>query len=361
MKAIRIFALVFPLVIIASVCAYAAEPTPPDQPFKGPGGRDYLHAAVSKARLGAGGESFWLYTPDEPRPSSAPVVVLLHGWGGMDPVSYGGWIEHLVRRGNIVIYPRYQADLTTPPTEMTGNALDAINSALAVLQEGEVKPQREHIALIGHSLGGVIAANLACEAASGWMPLPKAVMVVAPGDSKNSNIAHAFDIGAQVPGIMRDYGEIPQETLLLCVVCAEDFLAGSSAARNIFYGARNVPRKNKDFVTVKSDRHGSPQLVASHFAPLAPDEDYREEKRARLRDRLRDRLGKRLAVAEVMEAAPVNALDFFGFWKLADALCACAFRGELADYALGGSYDQKSMGLWSDGIPVEPLEVTDSP
>ena len=348
-------------VMLLSAYAYAAEPTPPNQPFKGPGGRDYLHGAVNKAHLGAGADAFWLYTPDDPQPSSAPVVVLLHGWGGMDPVSYGAWIEHLVRKGNIVIYPRYQADLTTPPSEMTDNALDAINSALAVLQEGEVKPQREHLALIGHSLGGVIAANLACEAASGWMPMPKAVMVVAPGDSKNSNIADAFGIGKHVQGIMRDYGEIPEDTLLLCVVCEEDFLAGSSAARNIFYGANNVPWRNKDYVIAKSDRHGSPQLVAGHFAPLAPDEDYREEKRARLRDRLRDRLGKRLAVAEVMEAEPVNTLDYYCFWKLADALTAAAFRDELRDYALGGSYDQKSMGLWSDGIPVEPLEVTDSP
>ncbi len=361
MKAIRLLVLIMSAFLLVSVCAYAAKPTPPNQPFKGPGGRDYLHAAVNKAHLGAGAESFWLYTPDDPQPSSAPVVVLLHGWGGMDPVSYGAWIEHLVRKGNIVIYPRYQKDLTTPPSEMTDNALDAINYALAVLQEGEVKPQREHLALIGHSLGGVIAANLACEAASGWMPMPKAVMVIAPGDSKNANIAHAFDIAKHVQGIMRDYGEIPEETLLLCVVCDEDFLAGTSAARNIFYGARNVPWRNKDYVIVKSDRRGSPQLVAGHFASLAPDEDYREEKRARLRDRLRDRLGKRLAVAEVMEAEPVNALDYYCFWKLADALTACAFRGELRDYALGGSYDQKSMGLWSDSIPVEPLEVTDSP
>jgi len=361
MKAIRLLATIVTGVMLLCADAYATEPTPPSQPFKGPGGHDYLHASVSKARLGAGADAFWLYTPDEPQPTSAPVVVLLHGWGGMDPVSYGGWIEHLARKGNIVIYPRYQADLTTPPSEMTDNALDAINNALAVLQEGEVKPQREHIALIGHSLGGVIAANLACEAASGWMPQPKALMVVAPGDSKNTNIAHAFDLAKQVSGIMRDYGEIPEETLLLCVVCEEDFLAGTSAARNIFYVARNVPWRNKDYVIAKSDRHGSPQLVAGHFAPLAPDEDYREEKRARLRDRLRDRLGKRLAVAEVMEAEPVNALDYYCFWKLADALTAVAFRDELRGFALGGSYDQKSMGVWSDGIPVEPLEVTDSP
>ena len=361
MKAIRLLAMVLTGVMILCAYAFAAEPTPPTQPFKGPGGHDYLHASVSKARLGAGADAFWIYTPDEPQPTSAPVVVLLHGWGGMDPVSYGGWIEHLARKGNIVIYPRYQADLTTSPSEMTDNALDAINNALAVLQEGDVKPQRDHIALIGHSLGGVIAANLACEAASGWMPQPKAVMVVAPGDSKNTNIAHAFDLAKQVQGIMRDYGEIPEDTLLLCVVCEEDFLAGTSAARNIFYGARNVPWRNKDYVIAKSDRHGSPQLVAGHFAPLAPDEDYREEKRARLRDRLRDRVGKRLPIAEVMEAEPVNALDYYCFWKLADALTAAAFRGEMREFALGGSYDQKSMGTWSDGIPVEPLEVTDSP
>ena len=37
----------------------------------------------------------------------------------MNPLYYGAWLDHLVKRGNIVVYPRYQATLLTPITEFT--------------------------------------------------------------------------------------------------------------------------------------------------------------------------------------------------------------------------------------------------
>jgi len=343
------------------VVAEAALPKPPGQPVKGPGGRQRMHDSVTMARFGMGDSEYWLYTPANPVPPSAPVIVFLHGWGGMDPVSYGAWIDHLVVRGNIVIYPRYQATLLTSPTVMTENALQAVNDALVRLAESGVKPQLENFAIIGHSLGGVIAANLACEAATGRIPPPKALMLVEPGDSKNSTTAEAFGLARDIPSIMRDYSVIPAGTLLLCVVGAEDQMVGAGAARTIFYGATGVSRDGRDFVMANSDRRGSPQLIADHLAPLAPDERYRGEKHSRLRDRLRDKLGKSLPVAERMERATVDALDYYCFWKLADALTEYAFHGFNREYALGCTYEQKNMGKWSDGVPVLTLEVTDMP
>lgn len=353
--------LVVAALLALSIAAEAALPTPPGQPVKGPGGRQQMHDSVTMARFGMGDSEYWLYTPADPVPPSAPVIVFLHGWGGMDPVSYGAWIDHLVLRGNIVIYPRYQDTLFTPPTAMTENALLAVNDALVRLAEAGVKPQTENLAIIGHSLGGVIAANLACEAATGRMPPPRALMLVEPGDSKNSTTAEAFGLGRDIPSIMRDYSAIPADTLLLCLVGAEDQMAGAGAARTIFYGATGVSRGSRDYVMVNSDRRGTPQLIADHFAPLAPDERYRGEKHSRLRDRLRDRMGKYLPVAERMEGASVDALDYFGFWKLADALTEYAFHGVNREYALGCTYEQKNMGKWSDGVPVLTLEVTDMP
>mgnify|MGYP003589044568 CR=1 FL=1 len=347
-------------IAIWSASAVAA-PTPPKQPQKGPGGFDYKHRAATMASYGTGADGYWIYRPAEPAPKTAPVVVLLHGWGGMDPVSYGGWIDHLARKGNIVIFPRYQASLMTPASEMSANALKAVQSALAKLDEGPIKLQPGNFAIIGHSLGGVIAANLACDAAEGKLPQPKALVLVEPSDSKNSTAAAAYGQSDAVPSILRDYSAIPSDTLLLCIVGKDDKIVGSVAARNIFYRATKIPGENKDFATVVTDRRGSPQLIADHFAPLSPDERYREEKRSRLRDRLRDKFGKELAVAAFMENATTNALDYYCFWKLSDALIAAAFYGEYRDYALGCGYDQTFMGKWSDGVPVAQLEVTKTP
>lgn len=55
--------------------------------------------------------------PAQPAPKSAPLVIFLHGWTAMTPDTYRGWVNHLAKRGNIVVYPRYQAKLLSPATE----------------------------------------------------------------------------------------------------------------------------------------------------------------------------------------------------------------------------------------------------
>jgi hypothetical protein len=54
-----------------------------------------------------------------------------------------------------------------------------------------------------------------------------------------------------------------------------------------------------------------------------------------------------------------DAYDWYGPWKWLDALMGCAFDGEWCEYALGNTPEQRSMGTWSDGTPVEEAVVTD--
>ena len=56
-----------------------------------------------------------------------------------------------------------------------------------------------------------------------------------------------------------------------------------------------------------------------------------------------------------------NALDYFGTWKLFDALTDAAFYGKNREYALGNTPQQRYMGKWSDGKPVKELIITDHP
>ncbi len=160
-------------------------PSPPSQPASGPGGRDYKHASVTINTYGTGEAQYWLFEPASPAPSYAPVIVFNHGWLSVSPEGYGAWIEHLVRRGNIVIYPAFQ-DWRTIPWEATGNAIAAVKDALGRLGGGgHVAPDLERFAVIGHSLGGAIAVNMAEQAATAGIPEPGALMLVAPGDAGN--------------------------------------------------------------------------------------------------------------------------------------------------------------------------------
>ena len=111
----------------------AVAPTPPVQPAHGPGGADYAHARVIAHEMKSGAQGWWLFVPSSPRPASAPIVVFCHGWGALDPEGYRAWIDHIVRRGNIVIWPNYQASLLTPGGDFLPNAIAGIRAALADL------------------------------------------------------------------------------------------------------------------------------------------------------------------------------------------------------------------------------------
>jgi pimeloyl-ACP methyl ester carboxylesterase len=349
--------------------------TPPTQPATGPGGKQYVHASVTKHHYGKGGEEFWIFEPDEPKPASAPVVVFLHGWGGMNPLYYGAWIDHLVKRGNIVVYPRYQASLLTSIREFTPNTLTAIKDALERLrtEPGHVKADLTKFATVGHSVGGLLAANVAALASESGLPRVGAVMSVEPGITEEP-------INIQ----LADLKKIPPQTLLLAVAGDQDTLVRDVDAKRVYKESTRVPANNKDYITLVSDSHGLPGLVASHRAPTAYDNAYDSGEGigggpAEVLGALRrgsdsaggpDRAGglptRRVDGSsrdprERLETMMVNALDFYGTWKLFDGLCDAAFYGKNREYALGNTPQQRFMGVWSDGVPVKELKVTDKP
>jgi len=315
------------------------KPKPPEQPERGPGGADYAHAKVKKSSVGRGGKKAWIFEPADPSPEKAPVVVFLHGWGAWWPLHYRTWIDHLVRRGNVVIYPRYQASFVTLPTRMTANAIAGIQDALAELpKDGRVHPDGDRFAVAGHSLGGVIAANVAATADDAGLPRPLAVMCVQPGDPKHAQVVSEplGTIDMQFRGVLGDCSAIPAGTLVLVVVGDCDEVVSDTTARIIWDGIRHLPAADRDFVIVHSDDHGSPALKADHFSPIAPQKN---------------------SFVEWTGSARTDALDYYGTWKLLDGLTDAAFHGRNREYALGNTPEQRYMGTWPDGTPVKELEV----
>ena len=344
------FTLIF--LLLATVSAQSV--TPPSQPLTGPGGKQSAHASVTKNRYGKGGQEYWIFEPDSPKPRTAPVIIFLHGWGGMNPLYYGAWLDHLVKRGNIVVYPRYQSNLLTPITDFTPNTLAAIKDAVRRLQTepGHVTPDFRKFATVGHSLGGLLAANVAALARESNLPRVKAVMSVEPGITESP---------VNVP--LADLKKIPAETLLLAIAGDQDGLVRDTDAKRIYYESTRVPAQNKDFIMLVSDPHGQPALQASHRAPTAMNKDYDSGEgvggpSAGSPDPIGDASISRRVRPETMM---VNALDFYGTWKLFDGLIDAAFTGKNREYALGNTRQQRFMGVWSDGVPVKELKVTDKP
>lgn len=300
-------------------CASFARPSPPGQPPDGPGGSNYSHAEVTVHQYGTGGWSYWLFEPAGPTPETAPVIVFNHGYAATEPQWYQAWVTHLVRRGNIVIYPRYQLGLVWGLSFATTHAIWAVRSALRILNTtGHVHPDLEKFAIVGHSLGGGITAEMAAKAASSGLPVPRAVMPVQPFIRPNTMLV--------------DYHAIPAETLLLVVCGQDDKIAGNASGKLIFYTSDQIPLDRKDFVIQRTDAYGRPVLLATHGAPVC-----------------------------VPNSSWTDAMDYYSTWKLFDGLTDYAFYGTHREYCLGNTSQQRFMGLWSDGTPVRELLVTDTP
>lgn len=327
---------------------------PPEQPNAGPGGKPNAHASVIKKRYREGAKEYWIYEPDGPKPRSAPLIVFLHGWGGTNPLYYGAWIDHLVKRGNVVVFPRYQSSVLTPRAHFIPNTLEAIKDAITRLQKesGHVRPELNRVAAVGHSLGGVLAASVAALAAESDLPPVKAVMAVEPGMTSHP---------ANVP--IADLKKIPGDTLLLAVAGDRDTFVGDIDAKRIYYESTRVSADNKDFITLTTDDHGTPGLIANHRAPTAPDKSYDNGEGDRTASRASSSGGPATngSSPQSTRLPVVDALDYYGLWKVFDGLCDAAFYSKNREYALGNTPQQRFMGRWSDGVAVKELVVTDKP
>ncbi len=301
-----------------SVLSRSNEPTPPNQPINGPGGSDYLYGSVKESRYKWGAYRYWIFEPDLPKPESAPLIVFNHGWSAFNPIAYIEWINHIVKKGNIVVYPRYQLGLSIGYKSFTSNALQAVKDAISELENGDhVRPLLDKFAIIGHSLGGGISAYMAAEALDFGLPIPKVIMPVQP----------TIPFGPKV-----DLSKISNETLMVVVVGENDSIVGNKSGITIFYNASHIPFSQKDYIIQVSDKYGQPDLIADHIAPIC-NPNYNS----------------------------IDAMDYYSTWKLFDALTDYAFYGVNRDYCLGNTSQQRYMGLWSDGTPVKELKVTDSP
>jgi len=303
-----------------SISARLDEPTQPEQPKTGPGSSDYSHSLVIKTRYKWSGEQFWIFEPFMPKPESAPLIVFNHGWAAIHPIIYRTWINHIVRKGNIVVYPRYQKGLVRGFENFTINAINAVKDAIDILNKGwHVRPELDKFAIVGHSLGGGITANMAALAEEEGLPIPKAIMPVQP-------YLHRVEI--------IDLSKISNKTKMLVIVGEDDDVVGNYSAKIIFNNTNKIPLSNKDFVIQVTDKYGNPDILADHMAPVCFPKFLSDT---------------------------TDAMDYYSTWKLFDALTDYAFYGKNKEYCLGDTPEQRFMGLWSDGTPVKELLITDNP
>jgi pimeloyl-ACP methyl ester carboxylesterase len=302
----------------------------PPQPAKGPGGAEYPCAGLVVVDSSARAGGYWIYQAAEVLPDTAPLVVFLHGFGCYNPMIYGKWIRHLVGKGNVVIMPRYQDRLLHPRArDFSAVVAGSVQRAMDYLRQHSATPVGfNRPVVIGHSYGGVLAADLLLHFSGKNLPKPAAVMICQAG----INIFRG--------GRIRDYEGFPEDVNLLLVVAKNDLLVSRRISKQIYRHTTHL--KNRDLLILNPDRHGRPHLAAGHRACHATDRAFDNGVRT---------FSARYALFQI----PTDAADYYGYWKLADALIDCTLRGANCEYAFGGGPAQTGLGHWSDGKAVEPM------
>lgn len=303
--------------------------TQPPQPKKGPGGSNYTNDyRVSSG--GSGADAWYVFEPTKPKPKRAPVSIIMHGYGEYEGYpTMEGLIEHTVKKGSIVIYPRWQTTITAPcpgPVNIepcVASASTAIHDALGYLRASpkRVQPDTSRASYFGFSFGGIVTANLTNRWRSLSLPKPRVIFFEDPHDGGLT--------GDDEPALDDSLAGIPSNALIQCHASAQGTTSEnpSHGCNSLFPKLTSVPAKNKDIVLTSVDRHGEPPLLAPHGVCAS---------------------GGRFAT---------DAYDWGFCWKSWDALRDCAFEKRNCSTALGDTPEHRYIGTWSDGLPIIGLKI----
>ncbi len=302
-----------------------------EQPPTGPGSAIYSHDSVRFYDYAKEEDGYWLFEPAKPSPKEANLVLFLHGYGGLNPMIYGKWIKHLVRKGNIVIYPRYQKNMLAPsPKRFSKNVVKAIQNALITLEKTEhVTANIESLCLVGHSYGGIIGAEIMVNWESYDIPKPKGLFLCAPGT------------GPFKAGKLESYEKMPADVNLLVMVNEKDHIVGDEMGLKIFETATNTPRRN--LIRQYSDYENG--ISAGHNETYCLDEAF-------------DTGNRNYTAKKALRISKIDAVDYYGYWKLFDALMDCSRAGKNCQYAFGNTPEQRSLGTLVTGQILKELTIT---
>ncbi|MCW3066073.1 MAG: hypothetical protein JWN32_3245 [Solirubrobacterales bacterium] len=182
-----------------------------------------------------------------------PAIIFFHGWGSTDANMYGPWIAHLARAGYFVIYPEYQVINKTRPDQVLATALAGVRTGLLLARLDHHAVAPGPVVTVGHSGGGVLAADYAALAARSHLPPARVVYSVYPG---RKPIGGHWT--SEVP--LADLATMPAATQLTEHAGATDATARTGTARAIYAGATRVTRKRLTIVKAP--------VISDHIGPM---------------------------------------------------------------------------------------------
>jgi uncharacterized protein (TIGR03437 family) len=244
----------------------------------------------------------------------APVIFFAPGFANNDPREYEPLIKHVVSRGYALVYAPFQ--IVSGDATLHKKRYDTIFAGFeeAVNRYGS-SFDLTRVGYAGHSYGGSAILNMAVRGLErGWGKDGLFLFMMAPW--------YYYEMS------LSQFVNFPRHAKVIVQVYEQDGVCDHRIGKEIFERI-NLPASEKDFVMLMREERLGYKLEADHGTPSGSGQD---------------------------------AHDFYGVYRLLDALADYAFDGreEARRIALGGgSAEQRYMGLWPDGSPVREMFAGD--
>lgn len=290
-------------------CGNSLAPGPIEQGYGADGPYTVLTQAIPHPAWA--GHEVTLFYPAGLESQAVPVIFFAHGFAATSTTWYEGFAKHVASLGFVFVYSPYPirgTDFTTKYDQMW-------SGYMAAVQQSKQPLDLTRVGFAGHSLGGGAVPALAYRGLveQGWGTNGALLYLMAPWymlDVSNSQLQ-----------------QLPAHTKMQIQVYGDDLTNDPRIAIDI-YRSIPVPASEKDYVVINSAQQGDCELKADHLtAGSAPN--------------------------------MINALDYYGVYRMFDALADYAFNGrEIGKRVALGHGDplQMNMGVWPDtGAPLADL------
>ncbi len=308
------------------------------------------HGGVEILASGQGSARVYVFLPERPALArgAVPVVFFHHGWQGMNPVNFGALIDHLAREGNVVVYPVYQRSAATSPQVVVARAADADRRAVAMLVARGWRVNKSRVLYVGYSMGAAISLDFAIARGHYGVPAPRAMVLLAPGDAPD------VATGPAGRSIIGDLRRLPPNLPIAVMAGAEDTSIGLPTARALFKRMCGVRADRRVLMVLPGASHDGVVVHSEHGSPGAPDPRYNYA--------LSDQAFPQFLPGRpgFPESVSLNQLDFFGFWKVIDAMAMGLAERKLPSVVFNpANPGQRYLGRWADGTAFPPIRVED--
>ncbi len=256
---------------------------------------NYTVATQSFANPNFSGHDIVIYYPAGIT-SPVPTIFYSHAFGGNNPNNISGFLNFVAKKGYAVVFVPYQTTGVTVQDRYS----NLLNGFIQAAQNYPNIIDTTKVGFVGHSFGGgaSFANAYHCFTTLNWGQSGRFIFAMAQWYSYNISQA--------------ELQSFPTDVKLLTIVYEDDVTNDQRMANDIF-NTINIPASEKDYLRVKSDTINGYTYTADHVVP---------------------------------NNSAFDALDYYAYYRLFDAMCDYTFNGSMAgkDVALGnGSVNQISM------------------